>query len=167
MVPTAKMSVNVSSILCYCIDCEKTREEAAAMPRGKVENLVQNRDFTPEQRREWAEKAWTASVEARKRRKTSAEIMRAVLSCELTPEEADEKLKELGISTYGGAIALAQVQRAMRGDTEAARYCRDTAGDKPTEAMQLAITDKPVKALDMNTLSDAELEALADQADEE
>ena len=137
------------------------------MPRGTPENLVQNRDFPPEVRRAWTEKACKASAEARKRRKTSAEIMRALLSAQLTPEQADDRLKALGLETFGGAIALAQIQRALTGDTEAARFCRDTAGDKPTEAMTLALTDKPVKAMDLTQLSDAELEALADRADEE
>lgn len=137
------------------------------MPRGKEENLVQNRDFPPEVRRAWQEKACKASVEARKRRKTSAEIMRALLSAQLTPEQADTQLKELGLETFGGAIALAQIRRALTGDTDAARFCRDTAGDKPTEAMTLALTDKPVKAMDLTQLSDAELEALADRADED
>lgn len=137
------------------------------MPRGTPENLVQNRDVSPEQRRAWAEKAWKASAESRKRRKTSAEIMRALLSYRLSPEEADDRLRALGLDTYGGAIALAQIQRALTGDTESARFCRDTAGDKPTEAMTLALTDKPVKAMDLTQLSDAELEALADRADED
>lgn len=137
------------------------------MPKGRVENLVQNQNVSPEQRREWAEKAWKASVETRKRRKTSAEIMRALLSAQLTPAQADDRLKALGLETFGGAIALAQIQRALTGDTDAARFCRDTAGDKPTEAMTLALTDKPVKAMDLTQLSDAELEALADRADEE
>ena len=137
------------------------------MPKGNAQNLVQNRDVSPAQRRAWAEKAWKASAETRKRRKSSAEIMRALLSAQLTPEEADDKLKELGLETFGGAIALAQIQRALTGDTEAARFCRDTAGDKPTEAMTLALTDKPVKAMDLTQLSDAELEALADRADED
>lgn len=137
------------------------------LPRGKEENLVQNRDFPPEVRRAWQEKACRAAADARKRRKTSAEIMRALLAAQLTPEQADDRLKELGLDTYGGAIALAQIQRALIGDTEAARFCRDTAGDKPTEAMTLALTDKPVKAMDLTQLSDAELEALADRADED
>ena len=158
----------MSVSLCDTVYDDKAdrRREVGTMPKGTPENLVQNRDYSPEQRREWAQKAGLASAEAKKRRKSSMEIMRAVLSCELTPEEADEKLKELGISTYGGAIALAQVQRAMRGDTEAARYCRDTAGDKATESMILSVTDKPVRSMDLTQLSDEELEALADRVDE-
>lgn len=137
------------------------------MTRGKPENLVQNREFPPELRRAWQEKATKAAKAARERRKTSAEIMRALLSYRLSPQEADERLKELGLDTYGGAIAMAQIQRALTGDTDSARFCRDTAGDKPTEAMTLALTDKPVKAMDLTQLSDAELEALADRADED
>lgn len=137
------------------------------MPSGNKNNLVQNKITTPEQRREWAAKAGRASAEAKKRRRSSAEIMRALLSAQLSPAEADDRLKELGLETFGGAIALAQIQRALTGDTEAARFCRDTAGDKPTEAMTLALTDKPVKAMDLTQLSDAELEALADRADDD
>lgn len=137
------------------------------MPRGAPENLVQNRDYPPEVRQAWQRKATEAAKAARVRRKTSAEIMRALLSYRLSPEEADDRLRALGLDTYGGAIALAQIQRALTGDTDSARFCRDTAGDKPTEAMTLALTDKPVKAMDLTQLSDAELEALADRADED
>ena len=81
---------------------------------------------------------------------------------------AYKQLEKLGLkANHENAMMLASAKRAMLGDIEAARFVRDTVGEKPTEAMQLAITDKPVKALDMNALSDEELEALADQADEE
>ena len=131
------------------------------MPKGTPENLVQNRDYSPEQRREWAQKAGLASGEARRRRKSSMEIMRAMLSCELTEEEGAKELKALGMDTsYGAGIALMQARRAIMGDTEAARFCRDTAGDKPTEALTLALTDKPVKAMDLTQLSDDQLRAM-------
>ena len=137
------------------------------MPRGTPENLVQNRNYPPEQLREWAQKGGQAAADARKRRKSSMEIMRAMLSCELTEEEGAKELKALGMDTsYGAGIALMQARRALNGDTEAARFCRDTAGDKPTEALTLALTDKPVKAMDLTQLSDEELEALADRVDE-
>lgn len=137
------------------------------MPKGTPENLVQNRDFTPEQRREWAQKAGLASAEAKKRRKSSMEIMRAVLSCEITEEQGAKELKALGLdATWGVDIAVAQARRARAGDTEAARFCRDTAGDKPTESMNIGLYDKPVRSMDLTQLSDAELEALADRVDD-
>ena len=159
----------MSVSLCDTVYDDKAdrRREVGTMPKGTPENLVQNRDFTPEQRREWAQKAGLASAEAKKRRKSSMEIMRAMLSCELTEEEGAKELKALGMDTsYGAGIALMQARRALNGDTEAARFCRDTAGDKPTEALTLALTDKPVKAMDLTQLSDEELEALADRVDE-
>lgn len=95
------------------------------------------------------------------------EIMREVLSCQLDDREMVEKLKAFGLDdSFAAGIALAQARRAVIGDTEAARFCRDTAGDKPTEALTLAMTDKPVKAMDLTQLSDAELEALADRVDD-
>ena len=137
------------------------------MPKGTPENLVQNRDYSPEQRREWAQKAGLASGEARRKRKSSMETMREVLSCKLDDDELVQKLKALGLDdSFGAGIALMQARRALTGDTEASRFCRDTAGDKPTEALTLALTDKPVKAMDLTQLSDEELEALADRVDE-
>ena len=138
------------------------------MPRGTPENLVQNRDYSPEQRREWARKAGLASGEARRRRATSMELMREVLSCQLDDPGLAQKLKAFGLDpNFGAGIALAQALRAVSGDTEAARFCRDTAGDKPTESMNIGLLDKPVKAMDLTQLSDAELEALADRVDED
>ena len=136
------------------------------MPKGTPENLVQNRDYSPEQRREWAKKAGLASGEARRRRKTSMETMREVLSCKLDDDELVQKLKALGLDdSFGAGIALMQARRALMGDTEASRFCRDTAGDKATESMILSVTDKPVRSMDLTQLSDEELEALADRVD--
>ena len=44
---------------------------------------------------------------------------------------------------------------------------RDTIGEKPTETTALQISNQPIRAMDLTQLSDAELEALADRADEE
>ena len=159
----------MSVSLCDTVYDDKAdrRREVGTMPKGTPENLVQNRDYSPEQRREWAQKAGLASGEARRRRKSSMETMREVLSCKLDDDDMIQKLKAFGLDdNFGAGIALMQARRALNGDTEAARFCRDTAGDKPTEALTLALTDKPVKAMDLTQLSDEELEALADRLDE-
>ena len=159
----------MSVSLCDTVYDDKAdrRREVGTMPKGTPENLVQNRDYSPEQRREWAQKAGLASGEARRRRKSSMETMREVLSCKLDDDDMIQKLKAFGLDdNFGAGIALMQARRALNGDTEAARFCRDTAGDKPTEALTLALTDKPVKAMDLTQLSDEELEALADRVDE-
>ena len=159
----------MSVSLCDTVYDDKAdrRREVGTMPKGTPENLVQNRDYSPEQRREWAQKAGLASGEARRRRKSSMETMREVLSCKLDDDDMIQKLKAFGLDdNFGAGIALMQARRAIMGDTEAARFCRDTAGDKPTESLTLALTDKPVKAMDLTQLSDEELEALADRVDE-
>ena len=159
----------MSVSLCDTVYDDKAdrRREVGTMPRGNPQNLVQNQETTPEQRREWARKAGQASQAAQKRRKSSMETMREVLSCKLDDDDMIQKLKAFGLDdNFGAGIALMQARRALNGDTEAARFCRDTAGDKPTEALTLALTDKPVKAMDLTQLSDEELEALADRVDE-
>ena len=158
----------MSVSLCDTVYDDKAdrRREVGTMPKGTPENLVQNRDYSPEQRREWAQKAGLASGEARRRRKTSMETMREVLSCKLDDDELVQKLKALGLDdSFGAGIALMQARRALMGDTEASRFCRDTAGDKATESMILSVTDKPVRSMDLTQLSDEELEALADRVD--
>ena len=159
----------MSVSLCDTVYDDKAdrRREVGAMPKGTPENLVQNRDYSPEQRREWAPKAGLASGEARRRRKSSMETMREDLSCKLDDDDMIQKLKAFGLDdNLGAGIALMQARRAIMGDTEAARFCRDTAGDKPTEALTLAMTDKPANAMDLTQLSDEELDALADRVDE-
>ena len=159
----------MSVSLCDTVYDDKAdrRREVGTMPKGTPENLVQNRDYSPEQLREWARKGGLASGESRRRRKTSMETMREVLSCKLDDDELVQKLKALGLDdSFGAGIALMQARRALMGDTEASRFCRDTAGDKATESMILSVTDKPVRSMDLTQLSDEELEALADRVDE-
>ena len=105
---------------------------------------------------------------ARNRRyRAFRDCMRDILSLDVTDDQMREKLVELGLDpTFSNAISLSSIQKAATyGDIEAARFARDTVGEKPTEALNLGITGKDVKSLDLSKLSDAELEALADQED--
>jgi hypothetical protein len=93
--------------------------------------------------------------------------MKDILSLDVPDEAVRAKLEELGIDpSISNAISLSAIMKAVNvGDIEAARFTRDTVGEKPTEALQMAITDKPIKSMDLSQLSDAELEALADGLD--
>lgn len=125
-----------------------------------------NATLTPEQRRESAQRAAAASAVARQGYKRQRDLIKQVLAAQVDDPTLKEKLKELGFdTTFGSAMVFAQAKKALVGDTEAARYLRDTVGEKPTEAYQLAVTDKPIRAMDLSALSDEELEALADEAD--
>ena len=125
-----------------------------------------NATLTPAQRKESAQRAAAASAKARQGYKRQRELIRQVLAATVDDAGMRDKLKELGFdTTFGSAMVFAQAKKAMAGDTEAARYLRDTVGEKPTEQYNLAVSDKPIKALDLSGMTDAELEALADQAD--
>lgn len=123
--------------------------------------------LTQEERTECARNAGIASAAARRKYKSFRDCMKDILSLDVPDEAVRAKLEELGLDpSFSNAISMAAIMRAANvGDIEAARFTRDTVGEKPTEALQLGITDKPIKSLDLSQLSDAELEALADQAD--
>ena len=137
---------------------------------GCNQNLVQNRkdDYTPEERHEWAVKAGRASADKRRRMKAQRDILRDLMRTDCADEAVAEALISAGMEpSIANAINFAVLRRAQTGDIEAARYVRDTIGEKPTETTALQISNQPVRAMDLTQLSDAELEALADRADEE
>ena len=136
--------------------------------KGNPANLAQNREYPPEVRRAWARHA--AQVKAARNRQIRAqkEILREILSLRCDDETACEALRALGLDeSFANAANLAVLRRAVHGDVEALRYVRDTIGEKPTESMNIGVSNTPVRALDMTKLSDAELEALADREEPE
>ena len=143
---------------------------AGKYPPGKdpksQANLVQNREFAPEVRRAWQEKATAASHARRRELKAQRDILRDLMKTDCTDEETRAALVSLGMEpSIANAVNLAVLKRAQTGDIEAARYVRDTIGEKPTEMTALQVSSQPVRAMDLTQLSDAELEALADQSD--
>jgi|GEM_PF-1370242 hypothetical protein len=135
----------------------------------KVSNIeAYQRSLSEDERRESAIRAGKASGEARGRRRLFRETLGDLMRSDAVPEEIKTALEATGAKVdIQSAILFAAARRAMLGDVEAARFVRDTLGEKPTETFNLALSDKPVKAMDMSNLSDEELEALADQADDE
>ena len=110
-----------------------------------------------------------SSIGTGHRYKPLREVMQDILSQPVTDVQTAQELEKLGLeASFANAISLAAVKRAAEsGELEAARFVRDTVGEKPAQALDLGIQSKPVKALDLSRLSDAQLEALADRADEE
>lgn len=122
--------------------------------------------LTQEQRTECARNAGKASAEKNRRYRTFRECLQTILSLEVTDDALRAELETMGLDpSYSNAISMAAIRKAAStGDIEAARFTRDTVGEKPTEALQMTF-DKPVKSMDLSKLTDEELEALADQAD--
>ena len=65
-------------------------------------------------------------------RRSIREILEELSKRTVTAEEAEEYSMEEGTSLLEAAN-LAQIRRAMRGDTKAAEYIRDTLGEKPVD----------------------------------
>lgn len=121
---------------------------------------------TPEERAERARKAGVVSGEKRREYSRLNKLLKAALVLDVRDKSMAERLREMGLEpTNANAIIMASIGKAAAGDVEAARFVRDTVGEKPTEAYQLAVTDKPIKAMDLSRLTDEELSALADTAD--
>ena len=133
------------------------------MPIEDYPNLIPNSARTPEQLRAQTSRAGKASGEARRRRKTFRESLLTILALDVDDPELYAKLTELGLDpSRQTAVDLAQVERAARGDTDAARFVRDTVGEKPTEQVELGgLADRPIETIDLTKLSDEDLRKLA------
>ena len=133
------------------------------------ENLI---PFTSEQSLEEAvnngRKGGIASGKARREKKAMKETLETLLSMSLKEGKIDDVETIQGIAALKGknitvqeAIMLAQINKAIKGDTKAAEYIRDTSGNKPTTVQELSISE-PGKLADVisqlgsNGLSDDE-----------
>ena len=86
-----------------------------------------------------------------------------------TPEERAERARKAGKAsaearrTYRRQRDLArQVMAAQVDDAQIAARLHEMGMD---DSYNLAVSDRPIKALDLSGMTDEELEALADQAD--
>ena len=93
---------------------------------------------TPEERRELGRKGGIASGEAKRKKKAMRERLEILLDLPLkSGKEYDldaiknfAALKGKNI-TVQDAMMIAQIQKALKGDTTAAAFVRDTAGENP------------------------------------
>lgn len=104
-----------------------------------------------------------------KRRQTIAKkkefkkLAKMMLETDL-PQNDDVRaaLAEAGFDQYDyqSGVLLAQLRKALVGDTEAAKFVRDSSGQKPTDSLQVGnLDDVPVTELDLSQLSTEELKA--------
>ena len=135
------------------------------MPKGRIENLnlFGSGKFTPEEERAIRVAGGKRAVEVRRLKRTQADILRQILAL----EERDPKRRELLISmgldgNVADSINIAVTDKAKAGDVEAARYIRDTIGEKPREGLELGnLDDKPLASVDLSKLSDEQLKVMA------
>lgn len=143
-------------------------EKRKTLPPGGENILAANARFTHEDRAKNGKKGGIKSGESKRRAKTIRETLKLFLATELEEGEAKERLVALGFDpTMLNQMGLATLQKAMVGDIEAARFVRDSVGEKPREGLDVGIEDKPLASLDMSKLSDDQLRILAGKAEQE
>ena len=134
------------------------------------QNLKKYSEYTESEKAEFHRQGGIASGQSKRRRKTFAETLRAVLASEYPVEEAKRKLQDMGLDgTWMDQLSQAQVDKASRGDTEAFRAVRDTIGENPRQAVDVGLTNGPVSGMDLTQLSDDQLRAMIaarEEADE-
>lgn len=113
---------------------------------ASLANLRTTRDMSPEERRDFARKGQAALMEQRRRKRALRDVLDAILSkpADLADITEGRELAEMVRQTAEDAavpldqydaIAIAQVVKARSGDTAAAAWVRDSAGDKPGETV--------------------------------
>lgn len=109
-------------------------------------NLIKAEDLTSEELRERARAGGIASGKARREKKAMRETLDILLSMPMKDGASADvesirsfaSIKGKNISVQE-AILIAQVQKAMKGDTKAAEYVRDTIGQKPGENVEMTM----------------------------
>lgn len=100
--------------------------------------------MTPEERAEAGRKGGIASGEAKRRKKSMRESLDILLSMQMKPGRSADiesirdfaNLKGKNI-TVEQAMLIAQIQKALKGDTQALSFLRDTSGQKPDDNVNL------------------------------
>ena len=82
-----------------------------------------------------------ASGEARRRKRDIRLALEALL-------EKDYRDKHGNMVSGAEAIALKQLEKALKGDTRAFEVVRDTVGQKPTDRIDLTVNDDSAKEMD-------------------
>ena len=112
-------------------------------------------EMTPEERQEAGRKGGIASGEAKRKKKAMRERLEIILAMPLkSGKSADiEAIKNFAALkgkniTVQDAMMIAQIQKALKGDTNAAAFVRDTAGENPSMRIEADVD------MDLNVVVD-------------
>lgn len=110
-----------------------------------ADNLIPQSERAKDEQREIAKMGGIASGKARREKKAMKDTLAALLSMPLrSGKESDiESIKNLAAVkgkniTVQEAIMLAQIQKAMKGDTRAAEFIRDSSGNKLKDSVEVS-----------------------------
>lgn len=115
---------------------------------------IYNDSATHEERVERSRKAGIASGAARRHYRSQKEILTTISTMDVDDPRTKEALIALGLDpTFANAMAIAQYRKAaVIADGDAARYVRDTLGERPTDKHEVR-----ADLTDLSTLSTEEL----------
>lgn len=110
-----------------------------------VKNEKKNQFRSGEEAAKNGKKGGIASGEKRREKKAMKDTLETLLQMPLKAGKAADldEIKDIAALkgkniTVQEAIMLAQIQKAMKGDTKAAEYVRDTSGNKLKEGVELS-----------------------------
>lgn len=143
---------------------KKTGERRLAVDREASTKALGLDRMSKEEKEISITNACAGATETARRRKAMREIARTMLDTELQAnDELRQLLDERGFKdfTESAAVLLAQLNRARNGDTDAAKFLRDTSGERPADQIAIGnLEDRPFETLDLSSLSDADLKKL-------
>lgn len=116
---------------------------------AKEENLKPVTQRSKAEAREISRKGGIKSGEARRAKKTMREMLKYLLEQDITNKAGEKK------STLE-AIMVAQLKQALKGDTKAVSFIRDTIGEKPIDnVVNMVTTEVKLNGKDIkNALND-------------
>lgn len=142
-------------------DNEHNKHEKMAEATKK--NSYRFDNLSPEIRAQYHAKSVETRRQRAKLKKSMQLLTLEILENGILNKKARETLEQFGISgddaTYQAAIIVAQLNKALKGDTQAFIVLRDTSGQKPVEQVQHI---EPPKIVDdvLDMIEDSE-EAIA------
>lgn len=127
-----------------------------------IEDYPNLRVPTSEQARDYGSRGGKASAKSKARARRIRECMAIILDSPESDSDMSALLQSIGLEgNRRDALALAQIIKAIKGDTDAARFVRDTIGEKPRDELDIGgALDRPLATLDMSKLSDDDLRRL-------
>lgn len=108
-------------------------------PNPNQENLRNFKDMTPEERREYGKKGAIACNEKKRARKSMKEMLDVLLQNERVDDKTGNKKQTQEW------ILIAQINKALKGDSRAFQNIRDTVGEKPVDVVQFSPTEDNIK----------------------
>lgn len=109
------------------------------------EDLISLADRTTDEQQQIAKQGGIASGKARREKKAMKDTLASLLSMPLKDDSVVDIEDIQSLASLNGrnitvqeAIMLAQIKKAVKGDTRAAEYIRDTSGNKLKDALELS-----------------------------